>query len=526
MGDSSSGKLGGWCFQYLASYFAIEYVTFKRAAWLGLLETLVCVDPHFFLCAFLFIYLHLLGDDSKTGDFQKIVEDFAGKIEAHLFQTNSTFLTQVFSAADVCASVWLALTMVKLGSTKVPQQTYRWIMTTLNAVQPFCKSEITPLVGALEEGAPSPASKSSVVAAASAPVAVAPVAVAAPAPVVVAAPVAVAAPAPVPVAAPVAVAAPAPVAAPAASAPIPAAASGDFADNSLVQKMAGYGLEYTIYSHAPCMTAEELVANVPLASPKETHTKNLLFKDKKHGLFLVTHATASTFNTKQLGKLLNLQGKVNMRLADEALLDKHLQVKPGCVGPLCIVNDSSKEVTLVLDKALMDYDYIHSHPLQNDASMKISPAVLKEYMSKAGVEPVVVDFGIDAGAADAGGKAPANRPAEAKAPKQKKEKSEDGEQKKSNNKKTTKKGETLLALQWKKDENFPGWYSDVIVLSEMISYYDISGCYILRPWSYKIWDLMQQWFNAEVRKNIGPYALLDLVYLGIEFSLIFFFLRL
>ena len=65
-------------------------------------------------------------------------------------------------------------------------------------------------------------------------------------------------------------------------------------------------------------------------------------------------------------------------------------------------------------------------------------------------------------------------------------------------KKQTEKGQTLLALQWKKDENFAMWYSDVIVLSEMISYYDISGCYILRPWSYKIWELMQEWFNAEV----------------------------
>ena len=55
-----------------------------------------------------------------------------------------------------------------------------------------------------------------------------------------------------------------------------------------------------------------------------------------------------------------------------------------------------------------------------------------------------------------------------------------------------------MALQWKKEENFPQWYSDVIVLSEMISYYDISGCYILRPWSYKIWELIQNWFNDEV----------------------------
>ncbi|EEC43698.1 predicted protein [Phaeodactylum tricornutum CCAP 1055/1] len=32
----------------------------------------------------------------------------------------------------------------------------------------------------------------------------------------------------------------------------------------------------------------------------------------------------------------------------------------------------------------------------------------------------------------------------------------------------------------------------------MISYYDISGCYILRPWSYKMWELIQVWFNAKI----------------------------
>ena len=28
----------------------------------------------------------------------------------------------------------------------------------------------------------------------------------------------------------------------------------------------------------------------------------------------------------------------------------------------------------------------------------------------------------------------------------------------------------------------------VITKSEMIEYYDVSGCYILRPWSYAIWE--------------------------------------
>mmetsp|Transcript_11916 Transcript_11916/g.28539 ORF Transcript_11916/g.28539 Transcript_11916/m.28539 type:complete len:711 (+) Transcript_11916:317-2449(+) len=262
---------------------------------------------------------------------------------------------------------------------------------------------------------------------------------------------------------------------------------GDFADNALIKKLNEFGLKHEVYSHVACTTADELVANVPLGSDKETHTKNLFFKDKKHGMFLVTHATSTTFNTKQLGALLKLEGKVNMRLADATLLDKHMKAKPGHVGPLCIVNDESKEVKLILDKALMDYEVIHSHPAQNDASVKLAPSVLQEFMTKAGVEPVIVDF-TAAPPAPAGG-----------APQQKGEKKQGGgKQQSKQNKKSAKKGDTLLALQWKKAENFPMWYSDVIVLSEMISYYDISGCYILRPWSYKIWDLIQKWFNDQL----------------------------
>lgn len=28
----------------------------------------------------------------------------------------------------------------------------------------------------------------------------------------------------------------------------------------------------------------------------------------------------------------------------------------------------------------------------------------------------------------------------------------------------------------------------LVVRAEMIEYYDVSGCYILRPWSYAIWE--------------------------------------
>lgn len=34
----------------------------------------------------------------------------------------------------------------------------------------------------------------------------------------------------------------------------------------------------------------------------------------------------------------------------------------------------------------------------------------------------------------------------------------------------------------------------------MIEYYDVSGCYVLRPWSYSIWDAIKEFFDREIKK--------------------------
>uniref|UniRef100_A0A0D6QXG0 proline--tRNA ligase n=1 Tax=Araucaria cunninghamii TaxID=56994 RepID=A0A0D6QXG0_ARACU len=62
------------------------------------------------------------------------------------------------------------------------------------------------------------------------------------------------------------------------------------------------------------------------------------------------------------------------------------------------------------------------------------------------------------------------------------------------------KKDTGLGLSFKKNENFGDWYSEVVVQGEMIEYYDVSGCYILRPWAYSIWEFLKEFFDAEIKK--------------------------
>lgn len=62
------------------------------------------------------------------------------------------------------------------------------------------------------------------------------------------------------------------------------------------------------------------------------------------------------------------------------------------------------------------------------------------------------------------------------------------------------KKQTRLGLEAKKEENLAEWYSQVLTKAELIEYYDVSGCYILRPWSYGIWEAIKNFMDTEIKK--------------------------
>lgn len=89
----------------------------------------------------------------------------------------------------------------------------------------------------------------------------------------------------------------------------------------------------------------------------------------------------------------------------------------------------------------------------------------------------------------------------AKAEKPKKAPKETGaaEPEKGTGAKKEKKKETGLGISTSRDEDFGAWYSQVVVAGDLIDYYDISGCYILKPWAYAQWETLQEFFNKEIK---------------------------
>jgi prolyl-tRNA synthetase len=247
-------------------------------------------------------------------------------------------------------------------------------------------------------------------------------------------------------------------------------------------------IEWNVLEHAPVMTVEEGLACT--GSLGCSFAKNLFVKDKKAGLFLITVMHDCKVDMKKLPSMLGV-GK-EFRFADDAALADKLKVKKGAVTPLAVMNDAAGDVTLVLDAKLMEAAKIGVHPLRNDRTLTISSADLLKFAAKHGHEPKVVEFGsAAAGAAPSGGGAPkAEKPKPAK-----KAPVEDPNAGK-------KAGADSKGLEYTKDGNFPKWYEQVIVKSEMIEFYDISGCYILRPWSFNLWEAITEFFDTRI-KTLG-----------------------
>jgi prolyl-tRNA synthetase len=101
---------------------------------------------------------------------------------------------------------------------------------------------------------------------------------------------------------------------------------------------------------------------------------------------------------------------------------------------------------------------------------------------------------------------------ESKGKKEKKEKKDKGDKpigkpeakaptaKAGGGKKKKMEGAALIGIDVSKDVDFSEWYQQVLLKGNMLDYYDISGCYILKPASQFIWDEIRAYFDAKIKK--------------------------
>jgi Ala-tRNA(Pro) deacylase len=159
------------------------------------------------------------------------------------------------------------------------------------------------------------------------------------------------------------------------------------APDSLLSLLERVGIRVDQVCHPPVHTVEDALPH--WSGLDGAHTKNLLLKDNKGQIWLMTMAADRRADMKALASVLG-SGRLSFASAD--VLRTTLGVAPGSVSPLALVNDTGHLVRFALDRSLADTPRLTCHPLVNTATISIATADLLRLLRELGVATAIIDL--------------------------------------------------------------------------------------------------------------------------------------
>lgn len=119
--------------------------------------------------------------------------------------------------------------------------------------------------------------------------------------------------------------------------------------------------------------------------------KNLfLCNRQKTDFYLLMMPGDKPFKTKDITKQLDCS---RLSFADSEAMLEYLDIKPGAVSIMGLMNDKDNKVRLVMDRAVVEEDTIGCHPCVSTSSLKIkTDDILNVYLPAVHHEPTFVEL--------------------------------------------------------------------------------------------------------------------------------------
>ena len=150
----------------------------------------------------------------------------------------------------------------------------------------------------------------------------------------------------------------------------------------LFAKLAELGIATTTHEHPALHTVEE--SRALRGEIAGAHSKNLFLKDKKGVLWLIVALEDTPIDLKTLHKHIG-SGRLSFGKPD--LMREVLGVEPGSVTPFALINETTREVNVILDEALLAHETLNFHPLVNTATTSISRDDFEKFLAACGHRP-------------------------------------------------------------------------------------------------------------------------------------------
>ena len=147
------------------------------------------------------------------------------------------------------------------------------------------------------------------------------------------------------------------------------------------------GVRYQRIDHAPAMTMEVCTAIDEVL--EATICKNLLLCNRQGTAFYLLMLPGNkVFKTSVLSKQI---GSSRLSFASAEAMEQFLDITPGSVSVMGLMNDHENRVQLLMDKDILEGEYFGCHPCINTSSLRLkTDDLLHKIIPAMGHEPRMV----------------------------------------------------------------------------------------------------------------------------------------
>lgn len=146
-------------------------------------------------------------------------------------------------------------------------------------------------------------------------------------------------------------------------------------------------IKFNEFRHPPVFTVEE--AEKYRAGIDGARIKNLFLRNKKGNRhYLVITSARKEIDLRIITQIAE-DKKLGLASTDRML--KLLWLAPGSVSPFGLINDAKKEVIVLVDQELLQYDKLNFHPNVNTSTIQISRDDFLKFLKWSGQKTFIID---------------------------------------------------------------------------------------------------------------------------------------
>lgn len=146
------------------------------------------------------------------------------------------------------------------------------------------------------------------------------------------------------------------------------------------------GMKYQRLDHAPAMTMEDC-DEIDRALEPSSICKNLFHRQKTQ-FYLLMIPGDKVFHTRDLSAQI---GSARLSFGDPAYMEKFLDITPGSVSVMGLMNDKDNRVRLLVVEDVLKDAYLGCHPCVNTSSLKLrTEDVFGKFLKAVGHDMTVV----------------------------------------------------------------------------------------------------------------------------------------